>query len=411
MTYKQQLFLLVLSTWVVGCVEPAEEVFVASTNPQDPITGPDGPAPDQGGYQCSISDSSSCKGPQSRIWLPGWLVTAMAARGHKIAFSAYPTKPDGEPDLGAPQHAGQVDSITGKLEWHVPLATEYGDFYQNYDIAVTPQGDIVMAAKGYGNMLVGEGGYQFDGFLVSFDSSGNKRFGKRLEIWDTPPPPAERPEFVSATIIADDVVRVATGFYITLPGQPTYTAVHIFSFTPEGTQTYRKDVPFAPETYNTHTWPVADGSVWVHKFPGVAHHYSKAGEILDTLEIDKGIDMRGFVPIGPAFGLLNFTTKGMTNELHRFELGAPFELLFDEPTPPQFHAASFRQTLDLSTTYFYEMGYDGLSHRLSTIDAHGNRGPVATYLGMDSHFTRLDDGSAVFVRFVKGGTEFITQPL
>ena len=220
---------------------------MASTNPRDPITGPGGSAPDQGAYQCSTSTSSACKSPQSRIWLPGWSASAVAARGHKIAFSAYPTKPDGEPDLGAPQYAGQIDSSTGKLEWLVPLAAEYGDFYQTYAIALTPQGDIVMAAKGYGNMLVGEGGYQFDGFVVSFDSSGNKRFGKRLEIWDTPPPLDERPQFVSATIIADDVLRVATGFYVTLPGQPTYTAVHIFSFMQDGTQTYRKEVPAAPE--------------------------------------------------------------------------------------------------------------------------------------------------------------------
>lgn len=395
-----------------SCIEPSSEVVVSSTQPPGSVTGPDGPAPNQSAYQCSTSTAPACTSPRSRVWLPGWIVTAAAARGNKVAFSAYPTKPEGEADLGAPLQAGQIDLTTGNLDWIVPLGTSMYDFRYSYDMTLTPQGDVIFAAMGYGTMFVGEGGYHDDGFLAVLDSSGKQRFGKRLEIWDTPPTIPERPTFVNARIIADDVLRVNTGFYVTPPGQPTYTAIHLFSFTLDGTQMYRKEVPTVPETYNTHTWPVADGTAWVYHFPGLAYRYSKDGEILDTLEIDKGIDMRGFIAMGSTFGLLNFTTKGMTNELHRFDLElTQFVPLFNEPTPPQFHAASFRQTLGFAKTYFYEMGYDGLSHRFSTIDANGNRGPVTTVAGVTHQFTLFDDGIGVFFRLDDAGTEFIAQSL
>ncbi len=336
----------------------------------------------------------------------------MASRGNKVAFSAYPELTKGGADFGAPLHAGQIDLETGKLDWLFPLGTTFDDFYMTFNMAMAPNGDVIFAAKGYGTTLVGAGGYQHDGFVAVFDTFGTKRFAKRLEIWDAPPPIDNRPNFVSATIIADDVIRITTGFYVTPPGQPTFTAAHLFSFSPEGTQSYRQEVPQVPDSYSTYAYPVVDDSLWVYHPPGPMYRYSKGGDVLDTLQVPPppDADFRGFSPIESTSGLINFTTKGMTNELHRFDIELPLVPLFNEPAFPQFHAGVIRQTLGFAKTYFIEMGYSGSSQRFATIDAKGHRGPVTTLEGITGRFVLLDNSVGVFFRVTDFGTEFIVQP-
>jgi hypothetical protein len=337
----------------------------------------------------------------------------MASRGNKVAFSAYPELAKGGANFAEPLHAGQIDLETGKLDWLFPLGTTFDDYYMTYDMAMAPNGDVIFAAHGYGTTLVGAGGYQFDGFVAVFDTFGTKRFAKRLEIWDEPPPIDNRPQFVSATIIADDDIRICTGFYVTPPGQPTFTAFHIFSFTPEGTQTYRLEVPQVPNTYQIYAYPVIDDSMWVYHPPGPPYRYSKGGDVLDTLEVPPppDADFRGFSPIKSTSGLINFTTKGITNELYRFDVELPLVPLFNEPVFPQFQAGQIRQTLGFDKTYFIEMGYNGSSYRFATIDAQGNRGSATTLEKITGRFVLLDNGSGVFFRVTDIGTEFIVQPL
>lgn len=334
----------------------------------------------------------------------------MAARDNKAAFTAYPAAPDGNANFAGPLHGGQIDLSTGQIDWILPLGKDYNDFSIVYDMAIAANGDVIFAAVGYGALLLGEGIGQFDGVIASFSSSGVKRFAKRLEIFDVEPSPSERPHFVSSKIITDDVIRVQTGFYVTKPNQPTFTAVHLFSFALDGSQTYRVEVPEVPDSYGSYAWAIPDGSLWVYHHPGPLYHYSKGGDILDTFTLPTDeFDIRAHIPMGPSFGLVNATTKGVTNELYRFEIGSPLVPVFHESTPESVHAASFNQTLDLSKAYFYEMGYSGLVHRFSTIDAQGNRGPVTAIGGVSHQFELFDEGGGVFFRIVDGGTEWITQ--
>jgi hypothetical protein len=335
----------------------------------------------------------------------------MAARGNKVAFVAYRTLPKGGADFGTPQQAGQIDLVTGNIDWLVPLGNAQYDYYLTYDMAIAPNGDVIIAASGYGELLLGDKLGQFDGFIASFDTNGNKRFAHRFEIHDVEPSIADRPHFVGAKIVTDDVIRVCTGFYVTPPGQATFTAVHLFSFTTEGTQTYRKEVPKEPGGYYTHVYPVADDSWWVYHAPAPYYRYSKDGSVINTLVPPADAIMMGFAPMGLTSGLINLTTKGMTNELHHFDVEIPLVPLFNEPTFPQFHAAAIRQTLGFAKTYFIESAYNGASHRFATIDAQGHRGPVTTLEGITHQFALFDEGLGVFFRATDSGTEWIVQPL
>jgi hypothetical protein len=358
-----RLFSLTLLCWLPGCFEPAADLFDSATGEPEP---PAGPAPDQDGYRCTSASGSACPAPRRRIWMPGWIVIQMAARGNKAAFVAYPALPGGGADLGA---------------------------------------------SGHGALLLGEGiGWQ-DGFLASFDRYGKKRFARRLEIFDEPPPPDERPTLIGMKIVAGDAIRVQTAFHLTKKDQPTIAPIHLFAFTMEGSQVSREEVPIVPGSYNGWTWPAADGTLWIKTYPGPFRRYSEEGAVLAMLDLPEGADMRGFAPTGPHSGLINLTTKGYTNELHRFDLGAPLTLLFEEETFPQFHASALVHTLGFAGMYFVEMSYDGLSHRFARIDPEGNRGPVTTVGNVNHRFTVLDGGDGVFYRFLPSGTEWIVQPL
>jgi hypothetical protein len=343
--------------------------------------------------------------------MPGWIVTAMAVRGNKAAFTAYPTLPEGSADLGAQQQGGQIDLETGQIDWLVPLGKGQNDYYLTYDIAVAPNGDVILCGTGYGEPLLGSKLGQFDGFVASFDTFGKKRFAQRLEIFDIEPNIAERPQIVGATIVTDDVIRIRTSFYVTNPGQAMFTAVHVFSFTLDGMLTYRAEVPQVPGTFGTATWPAADGTLWIFHPPGPLYQYSKTGSVLNTLTPPNDGDLRGFAAMGPTSGLINLTTNGITNELYHFDVESSLVPLFNEPIHPEFHAATLVHSLGFAKTYFVETGYTGLSHRFARIDTKGSRSLVTALEKVNHRFALLDNGDGVFFRIEDSGTEWIVQPL
>lgn len=199
--------------------------------------------------RCPSSTDFSCQTLQSQVWLANWYVTAMAARGTKAAFVAYPILPGGGPNTVASDQLGQLDLATGHLDWIVPLGKDADDYYSTSDITIAPSGDIIVAGTGYGEYLLGDKVSQFDGFVAGFDPSGKKRFARRFEIRDAEPNIAYRPRANGAKIIADDILRVQTSFQMVDPGQPPVVAVHLFSFTPEGSQLSRLEVPIEPGSF------------------------------------------------------------------------------------------------------------------------------------------------------------------
>ncbi|HRI68907.1 MAG TPA: hypothetical protein PK156_31975, partial [Polyangium sp.] len=108
-------FAILAPTLLAGCLEPTSEVFVQDSSV--PRGGPNGSAPDASAYHCTVPNGSSCQTPRARMWLPGWTVGLMAARGNKVAFSAYPVPPQGSTNAGAPLYGGQLDLTTGNLDW------------------------------------------------------------------------------------------------------------------------------------------------------------------------------------------------------------------------------------------------------------------------------------------------------
>ena len=408
------LVVIIAPTLLAGCLEPTSEVFVQDSSV--PRGGPAGPAPDASVYHCTSSNGSPCQTPRARMWLPGWIVTMMAARGNKVAFSALPTSSSGEVEPGSSHYAGQLDLTTGNLDWILPLGTDRDDFQYDYDMSITPDGDVVIAASGYGELLLGEGGYQFDGFLAAFDSLGKKRFAKRFEIWDTLPEPQLRPRFVGATIVADDLIRVRTAFFESQGPNYDPMVMHIFSFQNEGTQIGRVAVPLVKNLFWEETHPSRDGSLWIWQAPGPMYHYSKAGDLLDSMDITKDepldlADPRGFVPNDAESVLVNLSDNGWTNEIYRFAPGSSSTLLFSEPKGDPFAAAHFRQSLGLTKNYFCEMNGDATVYRIATISAQGHRGPASVVGGVAYRFVIYDDDVGVFYRTNDTGTEFIVQPL
>lgn len=414
MNYRALLLPSFVLPLLSGCIEPSNSELAEHA----PTTGPYGPAPAADGYQCFTSHGSECETPAARIWLPGWAVQWIAARGQKVAIYGYRLLPDGKQDVSAGFYLGQVDLQTGLLEWTVRVGNNMDDLYGLYDIAITPQGDIVLAAQGNGVTLVGDGGFSFDSILAVFDSHGQKRYAKRLEILDVPPPIDYRPHFVGARIIADDLLRVRTSFHYFPQDKPglTILAAHIFSFQSDGTQLLRVDVPHWTQNLHWEDTHVAmDGSLWTWQAPGPMYHYAKDGALLESVEVDDPVNLdiavvRGFVPTAPWSLLLNLSsTKGATNDIYRLDVGTPRALLFQESVPELFQAAGFRQSLGFSRSYYTEQGEDGATFRLSTIDANGLRGPTTTVSGVGYGFTLFDGGGGVFVRAVAAGSEIIAQ--
>ena len=412
-----RLFFFTFLVSLSGCIEPTSGVFPSPSGVSTPVVGPHGPAPDQSAYQCSTSIGSSCKTPLGRFWMPGWIITSAAARGTKAAFIAYPTRPNGGADFVGPQRLGQIDLVTGNIDWLIPLANAQYDYYLTYDMTIAPNGDVIVAATGYGELLLGDKISEFDGFVASFNTFGQKRFAHRFEIRDAEPIGSQRPRFINAKIVADDIIRVQTAFQVTDPDQPTVVPIHIFAFTMEGALTYRQEVPIASGSFNGYAWSVEDGTIWVKTYPGPFRRYSKDAALLNTFDLSaQDIDIRGFAAMGSTFGLVNLTTKGMTNELHRFDVEKPLVPLFNEPTFPEFHASEIVHTVGFERTYFVELGYMGRSHRFARIDVNGARGPVISCENVNARYTLLDNGDAVLHRHTgelgaETGSEWIVQPL
>jgi len=397
------LALSALVPLLAGCFDPSYDGTEGPVFPEQPP--PDKP------YACASSVSMSCVAPQVRAWLPGWIVTFMAARGDKAAFVAYPALPSGGADRAAVQHLGQLSLANKTLDWVLPLGKTQDDFYLLYDIVIAPNGDVIVGASGYGELLLGDKIGQFDGFVASFDSFGKKRFAQRFNIFDVEPPINERPQLINLKIIANDSVFVQTAFQYTKANQPTIVPIHLFAFSPDGKQTLRQEVPIVQGSYSGTMWPVPDGTMWIKPFPGPYYRYSKTGQILDTFELQPSAEMRGFTPMSSKTMLINLTTKGMTNEMYRFELGTPLVPLFSEETFPQFHAAAIVPSLDFQRTYLVSLNYNALAHRIQSIDVNGQRSAATTVQNVHSRFTILDNGDAVFARQTDFGTEFIVQPL
>jgi hypothetical protein len=395
--------LIGIATFLGGCIDPSAQIDGGTQFPAQPP--PDKP------YQCGVSTGAPCAEPRARAWVPGWSLTNLAARGNKVAFTAYPTLPTGGANSAEPQYLGQLDWNKGTLDWMVKLGTQQYDVYWVYDLTIAPSGDIILGATGYGESLLGSKVSQFDGFIASFDSLGKKRFAQRLEIWDVKPQPGYEPRLNSLEIIAGDDIFVQTAFQDTPPNQATQFPVHLFAFKSTGEQMFRKEVPTTPSTYGGTMWAVPDGSMWIETIVGQFRRYSKTGDVLDTFELQPDAQMRGFIAMNAKTMLINLTTKGMTNELYRFDIGAPLVPLFGESTFPEFHAAGMAHSVDYGRAYFVSLAYNGLSERIQSIDTNGNRGPATTVRNVFSRIGLLESGEGVFARYTEFGTEFIVQPL
>lgn len=386
-----------------GCIDPSLEVASGSTFPDQP--------PADKPYACASSTGKGCSTPRYRTWVPGWYVIEMAARGDKVAFVAYPNFPAGGVNVGEPKYLGQVSLDKGTLDWVVRIGKDQDDVFSIYDIAIAPNGDVIVGANGYGELLLGSKKGQFDGFIGSYDSLGKKRFAHRLEHADVEPPPHERPRLINLKIITNENTFVQTASHVTQLDQATKVPLFLYAFAPDGTKLLQQEVPFSQATYNGHMWSVPDGTMWIKSFPGPFRRYSKTGEILDTFELQPNVDMRGFSAMSAKTMLINLTTKGMTNEMYRFDVGAPLSPLFSENTFPQFHAAEIRHSLGYAQTYMVSLEYSAMSHRIQSIDVNGNRGPAITVKNVHTRFPILDNGDAVLARLTDFGTEFIVQPL
>ncbi len=387
--------LIVLAISSSGCIDPNSGAFEYPANPSK--------------YHCTTSTGSACQPPRARYWYPQWIVTAMAARGDKVAFTAFPPIPEGA-KYPPPRYLGQIDLETGLVDWSVKLGTTYDDFNTTYDLTIAPNGDVIVVGRGYGELLFGDRSVEWDGFVVAFDSRGHKRFARRLVYYPDKLPAKVHTTLVSAKIVADNELRVQTAFYYTDNGFTT-APVHVFSFALDGTPHGILEVPISPGSYSGYAWPVVDGSLWIRTFPGPYRRYAKDGTILDTIQLQPGAEVRGFMSAGPTTVLLNISPQGYTNDLYRYDTGLPLTALFGEPTPAEFHAGWFVPTSSLTTNYFHEMSYDGLAQRLSKIDAKGNRGPTTTLHQVSHKLTVFDHGEGVFCGIYPTGTEFIVQAL
>jgi hypothetical protein len=392
-----------LASLLSGCLDPSLEVAGGSVFPEQPP--PDRP------YQCGSSSGKPCAEPRARVWVPGWYVLESAARGDKVAFVAYPCFPNGGANTGEPKYLGQVSVDKGTLDWVVPIGKNQGDVYNVYDLTLAPSGDIIVGASGYGELLLGNKVGQFDGFIASFDSSGKKRFAQRLDNSDGELPPYERPQLINLKIIVNENIFVHTGWQVTPLNQQTKVPLFLYAFAPNGTRILRQEVPFSQATHGGHMWAVPDGTMWSKAFPGPFRRYSQKGEILDTFELQPSAEIRGFAAMSPKTMLINLTAKGMTNEMYRFDFGAPMTPLFSENTFPEIHAAEINQSIGFAHTYMVSLGYSATAHRIQSIDVDGKRGPATTVTNVHTRFTILDSEEAVLVRLTDFGTEFIVQPL
>ncbi|HMY17723.1 MAG TPA: hypothetical protein PKA58_15475 [Polyangium sp.] len=388
--------LLVLAALSSACLDPNALAFPAPANPST--------------YHCTTSTGSACQPPRARYWFPQWIVTAMAARGDKVAFTAYPPPLPEGPQFPSPRYLGQIDLTTGLLDWSIKMGSTYDDYNTTYDLTIAPNGDVIVVGRGYSELVLGENSREWDGFVAAFDSRGRKRFARQLVYYPDKLPPGVSTTLVNAKIVADDILRVQTAFYYTDNGFTT-APVHLFSFSPDGTQLGLLEVPISPGSYSGHAWPVVDGSIWIRTFPGPFRRYSKDGVVLDTISLQPDADVRGFGPAGPTTALINLTHKGVTNEMYRYDTGLPLTALFAEATIAEFHAGAIIPTLSLATNYFHEMKYDGLTQRLSRIDAKGNRGPTTILHQVSHRVTLFDNGEGVFCGVYDTGTEFIVQSL
>lgn len=391
-----------ISAILTGCLDPSLDVAGGASFPQSP--------PPELPYQCAHSVTMTCPAPRFRVWLPGWYILETAARGNKVAFAAYPNFPTGGVNQAEPKYLGQVSLDTGDLDWIVPIGKNQEDVYTIYDLTITPKGDVVVGASGYGELLLGNKMGQFDGFIASFDSSGKKRFAQRLDNTDNPPV-IERPRLINLKILANENIFVHTAWHVTPLNQPTKVPLFLYAFTPIGTMVLRQEIPITAATYNGSMWAVPDGTMWSKAFPGPFRRYSQQGEILDMFELQPDVDMPGFAATSAKTMLINLTTKGMTNELYRYDVGGTMTALFSESAFPEFHASDIKHSLNLAATYFVALKYSGLSHRIQSIDTNGTRGSATTVQNVHSRFTILDNGDAVLVRQTDFGTEFIVQPL
>ncbi len=396
---------------LLGCLEPDAEVFGEPYT----VTGPNGPAPDADVVQCASSTGSSCPPPRARIWMPDWSVSYVAARGTKAAFIARPVAPSEPNGLASPMYVGKLNLGTGQLEWVTRLGDDLDDVATVYAIAMTPSGHVIVVAQGYGAQYLGDGGGQYDGFLISLHSeNGQTNFARRFESWDTPPLPNERPRFVGVDlIIDDDSIRACVNFQQLNAQKQDDQAAYLFSFAYDGTQRYRERLPDIQT--NSYWWmrPSSDGSSWVLGYPYSMAHYSKEAKLLDSFDLPMvdPFTIRGFLPVGSTSLFVNFMDNSDINTVQRYQGGGMPMQVASFLRTDGYGAGTFMQNVSLTQSYVYEMGNFITSHRLRTIDTNGELGPTTTIDGVGYPFVILEYGIGVFVREAHPGSEWIVQAL
>ena len=92
-------------------------------------------------------------------------------------------QPSNEDLVCLPYGVGHGDEGYGKcVDWMIKIGKSRYDIYSVYDLTMTPNGEVIVAAIGEGELLVGTKGVYSDGIVTSFDSSGKKRFARRIGI-------------------------------------------------------------------------------------------------------------------------------------------------------------------------------------------------------------------------------------
>ncbi len=401
---------------LLGCLEPDAQVF------DSPITinGPNGPAPDPDAVQCQSSTGSSCPPPRARIWMPEWSVSYVAARGTHAAFVARRVVAPGNIDKTSPLFVGKLNLGTGQIEWVTPLGDDNLEPSAAYGITIAPNDDVIVVVQGYGTRFLGEGGGQYDGFLISLHSeNGQTNFARRFESWDVAPPPKVRPRFVGVELIVDEtMIRACVNFHQLNAQNIEAHAAYLFSWGYDGTQNYRQQLPDNnPAASNVikawWTLPYADGSSWVWGHPYSMAHYSKEGDKLESFDLPMvdPFTMRGFLPVGPTSVLFNYMDNSDINTVQRYEIGAAPTQVASFSRTDGYGAGTFVQNVSLTQSYVYEMGNFITSHRLRTVDANGQLGPTTTIDGVGYPFVILEHGIGVFVRNTGSGSEWIVQAL